>query len=214
MCHDLLCTAATGGVITKGLVGNLGDNQDPLAQYNPTEAKQLLKQYDPTGTLTADLTYSYNTGGLNDAVAEYLQNDWQTNLGIHVNLNPVGDASQFISNRLGGQYMMSRDGWQFDYNNPQDWYANLWGAFATAAGANTSGFDDPTYDSVLNQADAEPISQSLPLYDQLATILQQDVAYIPLYYSVGNFLIQPWVKGAGSNTGFDYYWDQISILSH
>jgi ABC-type oligopeptide transport system substrate-binding subunit len=147
-------------------------------------------------------------------VAEYLQNDWQTNLGIHVNLNPVGDASQFISNRLGGQYMMSRDGWQFDYNNPQDWYANLWGAFATAAGANTSGFDDPTYDSVLNQADAEPISQSLPLYDQLATILQQDVAYIPLYYSVGNFLIQPWVKGAGSNTGFDYYWDQISILSH
>ena len=214
VCHDLLCTAATGGLITKGLTGNLGDGQDPLAAYNPTEAKSLLKQYDPTGTLTANLTYSYNTGGLNDPVAEYLQNEWQTNLGVHVNLNPVGDASQFISNRLGGQYVMSRDGWQFDYNNPQDWYANLWGTFATAAGANTSGFDDPTYDSILNQADAEPIDQALPLYNQLATILQQDVAYIPLYYSVGNFLIQPWVKGAGSNTGFDYYWDQISILSH
>ena len=214
VCHDLLCTAATGGLITKGLTGYLGDNQDPLAQYDPTEAKQLLKQYDPTGTLTANLTYSYNTGGLNDPVAEYLQNDWQTNLGIHVNLNPVGDASQFISNRLGGQYEMSRDGWQFDYNNPQDWFDNLWGYLATAAGANTSGFDDPTYDSILKQADTEPIDQALPLYKQLAQILQQDVAYIPLYYSVGNFLIQPWVKGAGSNTGFDYYWDQISILSH
>ena len=214
VCHDLLCSAATGGLITKGLTGYLGDGKDPLADYNPTEAKQLLQQYDPTGSLTSNLTYSYNTGGLNDPVAAYLQNEWQVNLGVHVNLNPVGDASQFISDRLGGQYVMSRDGWQFDYNNPQDWFDNLWGVYATAAGANTSGFDDPTYDSTLKQADALPIDQALPLYNQLAQILQQDVVYIPLYYSVGNFLIQPWVKGAGSNTGFDYYWNQISILSH
>ncbi len=214
VCHDILCSADTGGLITKGLIGNLGAGNDPLAAYDPTKAKQLLQEYDPTGALTKNLTYAYNTGGLNDPVAAYLQNEWQVNLGVHVNLNPVGDTSQFISNRLGGQYVMSRDGWQFDYNHPQDWYANLWGYLATAAGANTSGFDDPTYDSILMQADSEPLSQALPLYNQLAQILQKDVAYIPLYYSVGNFLIQPWVKGAGSNAGFDYYWNQISILSH
>ena len=91
-------------------------------------------------------------------MATYLQNEWQTNLGVHVNLNAVSDASIFISNRLSGKYMMDRDGWQFDYNHPQDWYDNLWGVYATSAGANTSGFDDPTYDSILKQADTEPIA--------------------------------------------------------
>jgi oligopeptide transport system substrate-binding protein len=214
VCHDLLCKAATSGLISPGLTGNLGEGNDPLADYNPTEAKALLQQYDPTGSLTKNLTYSYNTGGLNDPTAAYLQNEWQVNLGIHVNLQPVSDASQFISNRLGGAYVMSRDGWQFDYNHPQDWYDNLWGYLATAAGANTSGFDDPTYDNILKQADQEPLTQALPLYNQLAQILIKDVAYIPLYYAVGNFLIQPWVHGAGSNAGFDYYWNQISISSH
>ena len=109
---------------------------------------------------------------------------------------------------------MARDGWQFDYNHPQDWYDNLWGYLATASGANTSGFDDPTYDSVLKQADAAPISTALPLYNQLAQILQQDVVYIPLYYSVANFAIRSYVKGAGSNSQADYYWNETSIQSH
>jgi ABC-type oligopeptide transport system substrate-binding subunit len=214
ICHDVLCAAATGGLITKGLIGYLGDNSDPLAQFNPSQAKTLLKQYDPSGSMTSNLKYSYNTGGLNDSVAQYLQNEWQTNLGVHVTLDPSSDASQFISNRLTGKYVMSRDGWQFDYNHPQDWYDNLWGYKATAAGANTSGFDDPTYDSVLKQADAEPLTQAEPLYNQLAKIMQQDVVYIPLYYSVGNFVFASYVKGAGSNAAFDYYWNNISLQSH
>ena len=144
VCHNLICSAATGGLITTGLVGNGGPNSDPLAKFDPTQAKSLLKQYDPTGSLTKNLTYSYNAGSLNESVAEYLQNEWKTNLGVKVNLNSVSDASIFINNRLSGKYEMSRDGWQFDYNHPQDWYDNLWGAIPTAEGANTSGFDDPT----------------------------------------------------------------------
>jgi oligopeptide transport system substrate-binding protein len=214
VCHDSLCKAATGGLITKGLVGYLGDGADPLAKYDPTTAMSLLKQYDPTGNLTKNLKYSYNTGGLNDPVAAYLQGQWSTNLGVNVKLDPSSDASQFINNRLTGKYVMARDGWQFDYNHPQDWFDNLWGAVATAGGSNTSGFDDPTYDSVLKQADATPLSTALPLYTQLQTILQQDVAYIPLYYSVGNLAIHSYVKGAGSNTQADFYWNEASILSH
>jgi len=214
VCHNVICSAATGGLITTGLVGNGGPNTDPLAKFDATQAKSLLAQYDPNGTLTKNLTYSYNAGSLNEGVATFLQNEWQTNLGVHVNLNAVSDASIFISNRLSGKYQMDRDGWQFDYNHPQDWYDNLWGVYATSAGANTSGFDDPTYDSTLKTADAEPLTQALPLYNQLAQILQSDVVYIPLYYSVGNFLIQPYVSGAGSNTAFDHYWNEIKILSH
>ncbi len=218
VCHNLLCEAATGGLITKGLAGYLGDNSDPLGKFDPTTAKSLLHQYDPNGTLTANMKYSYNAVGLNEPVATFLQGQWQTNLGVNVALDPAPSSSAFIASRLGGKFVMSRDGWQFDYNHPQDWFDNLWGA--DAAGANTSGYADPTgdpnptWDSTLKKADAEPLSQALPLYKQLSQMLEKDVAYIPLYYSVGQFLIHSYVKGAGSNTQADFYWDEISLLSH
>jgi oligopeptide transport system substrate-binding protein len=214
VCHNVTCSAATGGLITTGLIGNGGPNSDPLAKFDAAKAKSLIQQYDPGGADLKNLTYSYNSGSLNESVADFLQNEWQTNLGIHVNLNAVSDASIFISDRLSGKYQMDRDGWQFDYNHPQDWYDNLWGTYASSAGANTSGFDSPQYDTILKQADQEPLSQALPLYNQLAGILQTNALYIPLYYSVGNFLIQPYVQGAGSNTAFDHYWNEIKILAH
>ena len=37
-------------------------------------------------------------------------------------------------------------------------------------------------------------------------------AHIPLYYPIQQFLIKPYVKGAGSNNIFDHYWNEISIL--
>ncbi|MGA8015305.1 MAG: ABC transporter substrate-binding protein [Candidatus Dormiibacterota bacterium] len=213
-CGGVLCSAATSGLISPGLVGNLGAGNDPLADFNPTKAKQLLKEYDPTGQLTANLKYSYNSGGINDPVATDLQEQWKTNLGINVTLDPNPDSSAFIKTRLAGGYVMSRDGWQFDYNSPQDWYDNLWGKTVLSEGANTSGFDVPQYDTILAQADQEPTTQALTLYNQLAKLLITDVAYIPLYYAVGNFLIHSYVKGAGSNTQADYYWDEISLLAH
>jgi len=214
VCHNLICSAATGGLITAGLIGNGGANSDPLAKFDPVQAKALLKQYDPTGSLTAHIIYSYNAGSLNESAAEYLQNEWKTNLGVNVTLNSVSDASIFISSYLAGKYMMSREGWQFDYNHPQDWYDNLWGSISTADGLNATGWDNATYDSTLKTADAESLTQALPLYMQLGQILQSNVVYIPLYYSVSNFLIQPYVSGAGSNAAFDHYWDEIKILSH
>ena len=45
-------------------------------------------------------------------------------------------------------------------------------------------------------------------------MLIDDVAYIPLYYSVGSFLFEPYVQGAGTNNFFDHYWNELSILQH
>ena len=101
----------------------------------PTQAKALLKQYDPTRRADQEPHLLVQRGQpQRRASREYLQSQWQTNLGVNVNLNSVSDASIFISNRLSGKYVMSRDGWQFDYNHPQDWYDNLWGVYATLRG--------------------------------------------------------------------------------
>jgi ABC-type oligopeptide transport system substrate-binding subunit len=67
---------------------------------------------------------------------------------------------------------------------------------------------------MLAKADASPLSEAQPMYNQLAKMLQDEVVYIPLYYSVGAFLIKPYVKGAGTNSFFDYPWNQIQIQQH
>jgi ABC-type oligopeptide transport system substrate-binding subunit len=111
--------------------------------------------------------------------------------------------------------VLSRDGWQADYNHPQDWYDNLWGKIVGCPDSGcTTGYDPPAYDTLLAKADAETGDQAIADYKQLSQMLINDVIYIPLYYSVGSFLIKPYVKGAGTNSFFDYYWDQIQILSH
>src|SRR5262252_4610864 len=47
VCHNIVCVPATGGLITKGLKGYGGDNTDPLAKFDPNQAKTLFKGADP-----------------------------------------------------------------------------------------------------------------------------------------------------------------------
>lgn len=215
VCSNIVCSPATGGLISKGLAGYLGDNQDPLAKFDAAQAKQLLTSADPTGAKTANLSYAYDPNNpLNTTTAQFLQDQWQTNLGVHVNLTPV-DHSAFIKARLKGSYVMSRDGWQADFNHPQDWFDSLWGKAAGCPDANcTSGYQTAAYDSAVAAADQLPLDQAIPKYQAISQMLIADVAYIPLYYSVGAFLIKPYVKGAGTNAFFDYWWNQIQIQSH
>jgi ABC-type oligopeptide transport system substrate-binding subunit len=215
VCGNILCSPATGGLITKGLIGYLGDGADPLAAFDPVKAKALLKGADPTGSKTANLTYAYDpeTPVFKDS-AVFLQDQWQTNLGVHVNLLAVSHHALLVA-RQTGKYVLVRDGWQADYNHPQDWFSGLWGsALGCPDSGCVSGYTTPAYDALLAKANAEPLDQALADYKSLSMMLINDVAYIPLFYSVGAFLIKPYVQGAGSNNFVDYPWNGISIKSH
>ena len=214
VCHDIVCTAATGGLITKGLTGYAGDNSDPLAKFDAAQAKTLLDQNGGAAAVSG-LSYTYDPNNpLNTSVAQFIQDQWQTNLGVHVDLTPV-DHSAFIKGYLTGHYVLARNGWQADYNHPQDWVDNLWGKGPGCPDSGCgSGYDTKAYDDAVAAADALPIDQAIPKYQAIMKTLEDNAIYIPLYYSQGAFLIKPYVKGAGTNNFFDYYWDQIQILSH
>ncbi len=215
VCQGIVCTAATGGLIPPTLVGYMGDNQDPLGKFDAAKAKQLLQSADPTGSKTKGLTYTYDPeNALNKPTAEFLQSQWHDNLGVDVAIAPVSH-SQFIQARLKGSYVLSRDGWQADYNHPQDWFDNLWGNVVGCPDSGcTTGYSPAAYNTLLAKADAEAMPAALADYKALNQMLIDDVVYIPLYYSVGSFLIKPYVKGAGTNSFFDHYWNEIQILSH
>jgi oligopeptide transport system substrate-binding protein len=214
VCQGVVCQHATGGLIPPTLIGHM-DTTDPLSAFDPAKAKQLLQSADPTGAKTKGLQYAYDPENpLNVGNAQFLQAQWQENLGVHVDLLPVAH-SPFIKARLKGSYVLSRDGWQADYNHPQDWFDNLWGHVVGCPDSGcTTGYNKKEYNDLLDKADAEPLDQAKADYAKLNQMLIDDVVYIPLYYSVGAFLIKPYVKGAGSNAFFDHYWNEIQILQH
>jgi oligopeptide transport system substrate-binding protein len=215
LCADVVCIPATGGVIPKGLVGYLGDGNDPLAAYDPGKARSLLLSADPNGSKTKNLVYTYDPENpFNEPTAKLLQAEWQANLGVTVALQSI-PHTRFITERLKGTYVLSRDGWAADYDHPQDWFDNLWGQPAGCPDTScSSGYQTHAYDELLARADAEPLAMAITDYKTLSRQLIDDVAYIPLFYTVDPFLFKPYLLGAGSNNMFDYYWNQIQITAH
>ena len=208
--HGITCTAATGGLISKGLKGYLGDNTDPLAKFDAATAKQLLKSADPNGTKVKGLTYNFNPGAFNKAVAENLQSQWQDNLGVKVELAAT-ERQSFFSRRTKKEYTIFRHSWQADYDHPQDWFDNL---FVTDAGNGGTGYSNPQVDSLTKTADSKKLDDAIADYKKASQLMIDDAAYAPLVYTQGVFLFKPYVKGAGANGFNDYYWSDIQIAQH
>jgi oligopeptide transport system substrate-binding protein len=215
LCANLICAQATGGLIPKGLLGYLGDGADPLSAYDPARAKTLLASADPTGAKTKGLVYTYDPENpFNETTAKFLQAQWLANLDVSVEVRAVPRAA-FITNRLRGDYALSRDGWAAEYNHPQAWFDSLWGVVAGCPDVTcTSGYTTKAYEQLLARADTEHIPAAMGDYNALSRMLIDDVVYIPLYYTLSAFLIKPYVQGAGTNNLYDYPWSQIRLTAH
>jgi oligopeptide transport system substrate-binding protein len=205
------CVSATGGLISKGLKGYLGDAADTNAKFDPAAARAEYKAWDPTGAKVKNLTYTYDTNPFNKAVCENLIDQWKKNLGATVSCVEM-DRKTFFDDRNGRcAYPLFRQSWSADYDHPQDWFDYL---FVTGASSSGSCYSNPSVDKVVAGADAAPLTQSLVTYKTAGYVLIEDVAFAPLLYGVQQYLVQPYVVGAGGNALYDFYWTEARILKH
>lgn len=193
------CEAATGGLISKGLTGYLGDGNDPDAKFDAASAKTEYAAWDPTGARVKGLTYTYDSNPFNKAVCANLQAQWKKNLGVDVGCVEL-DRKTFLESRDRCSFRMFRQSWAAEYDDPRDWYDTLF------ASGGTSGacFADPSLAALLAQAD----------YAGVARLLIDDSVLGALLYGVQAYAIHSYVKGAGGNALYDYSWTEIRILQH
>jgi len=208
------CTAATGGLIAKGLKGYVGDGKDPNAVFNASTAKADYTKWDPSGSKIASLKYRYNASAGNTKIAQNLQSQWKANLGINIDLAP-SDFPTLIADRNAKKTPLARGSWGADYDHPQDWFDNLWTCDAAKVGhGGTEGYCNPAMDKTLATANAESIDKAIPSYQQAGQTLIDDNVDAVLFYGTQTYFTHTYVQGAGFNSLYDFNWQGIKILKH
>jgi oligopeptide transport system substrate-binding protein len=189
----------------------------PLNSYpfDVTKAKALLKEagYDTPEKVKALSDEINNFGGgksggiafnsdasVNKAWAENVQQQLKTNLGLEIKLNPVATFAEFLKRRdEDKEFIMYRGSWGADFLDPQNFYEAL---FVSTSGTNQSNYKNPKYDDVVLKKGNVGKTQAErdEAYGEAEKILQQDAAYVPLFYGIEVRLIRPTVTGWGYNS--------------
>jgi oligopeptide transport system substrate-binding protein len=205
------CIRATGGVISKGLQGYLGDGADHNVKFDAAAAKSEYQAWDPDGAKVKGLTYTYDTNAFNKAVCDNLAAQWKKNLGVTVGCVEM-DRKTFFDQRNGAcAYPLFRQSWAADYDHPQDWFDYL---FVTGASSSGSCYSNPNLDKVVAGADVKPASAAASDYRVAGFMLVDDSVFGGLLYGVQQYLVHPYVRGAGGNALYDYDWTLVRIVKH
>ena len=204
------CVPATGGLVSKGLVGFLSDGADPNTKFDATAAKAEYRRWDPSGTKVRGLTYTYDTDPFNKAVCANLVAQWQKNLGVAVRCVEV-DRKTFFDKRNGRcAYPLFRQSWSADYDHPQNWFDYLF----VAINSGGSCYSNPIFDKAVRAADQKPIASAVADYKAAGQTLMAHVVFAGLVYGVQQYLAHPWVKGVGGNALYDFAWTDARIVKH
>jgi oligopeptide transport system substrate-binding protein len=143
-------------------------------------------------------------------VCENLASQWKQNLGVSVQCASQ-DRASFFSARNKCTYPIFRHSWGADYDHPQDWFDFL---FVTNAGSGGSCYSNPALDSLVKNANTKPLSAALADYKAAGKMLVDDSVAGNLVYGIQQYVIHPYVKGAGGNALYDFRWSGVRILQH
>jgi oligopeptide transport system substrate-binding protein len=205
------CMEATGGLISKGLLGYLGDGVDPNVKFDPAAALAEYKAWDPTASKVKGLTYTYDMNPFNQAVCANLAAQWKKNLAVTVQCVET-DRVSFFGGRNGQcAYPAFRQSWSADYDQPQDWFDNL---FVSSAPSSGSCYSNASLDRLIAMADAEKSSDAIASYRTAGYILVDECDLAALLYGVQPYLVHSYVRGAGGNALYDNSWTSARIVQH
>jgi oligopeptide transport system substrate-binding protein len=169
-----------------------GDGYQPPAGLQPdiAEAKRLLAEAGfPEGRGFPVLSFLYPSKFPSDrGIAVELQAMWQRHLGITVALTSE-EYKTYLDSQKKVDYDVSRSSWVGDYNDPNTFLD----MFLTTSGNNRTGWASPAYDTLINQAAAEPDSaKRYAILQQAETqLIETECVIAPVYHYVGVQFYQP-----------------------
>jgi len=160
--------------------------------YDPVLAKQLLAEagYSSDNPFPK-LEILFNTNEGHRKVALAIQQMWQNELGIEVELVNQ-DWKVYLSREMVGDFQISRAGWIGDYEDPNTFLDLM----RPNRGNNKTGWENMDFDALVEEANT--INDQEKRYELLyeaEKILIDNMPIIPLYTYVRVYQLSPDVKG-------------------
>lgn len=187
--------------VAPGMPGAHGDFQQEsgkLFSSDPSTAKALLQQgMKQLGITTLPaITFDYDSGTAQQKLAEAMQQMWQQNLGVHVNLRT--EEWKVYLDKLGkGNYQFARLGWIDSYADPTNILQLETGGF----GANFTGFKNAQYDKLVQDAESTTdVAKREQEMHQAEKLLMEQMPVGPINFytnvfafsnKLGNFYVLP-----------------------
>jgi oligopeptide transport system substrate-binding protein len=187
------------GIVTTSWIPKdmLAYNPDIGTEFDPEQAKKWLAEAGyPGGKGFPEASFLWPDVSYNRVIAEALQSMWKQYLGIEVELMNE-EWKVYLSTINTNPPEIHRAGWGADFPDPH----NFMSLFECNTGNNRTGWCNPEYDSLVDQAAEETdIAKRKELYDKAQKILTEtDAPIAPFYNTKQQNLIKPYVKGLVPN---------------
>ncbi len=160
------------------------------------EARRLLAEAGhPGGKGLGELAILVNKGHEHVPLAEVVQHQWRTHLGLNVRIEKV-EWKVFLDLVHEMKYQIARGGWYGDYVDPNTFLD----MFVTDGGNNETGWSNTRYDGLIAAAARETDPhRRMDILRRAERILLDEVPIMPIYYYTAAMLVRPGLEGVEPN---------------
>ncbi|HKW59893.1 MAG TPA: peptide ABC transporter substrate-binding protein [Candidatus Dormibacteraeota bacterium] len=174
-----------------GYNSGLGAQKFDVAQARASLSASGLSAKQISVTVSFDQTSDFRK-----ATAKFLHDQWATNLGINVVLQPL-DANTLGSRKESGQFQVTGpDGWNADYPDQADWFDT----FLTTSSLNFAFWQNQQYDNFVSVARTDvQAGRRDQEYLQAQSMLVNEAPVAFLAQTVSWYLVEPYVRGMATS---------------
>lgn len=180
-----------GGVLPKGIPGY--DESITGMPHDPAKAKALLAEAGfPEGRGLPPLTLTFREKQPDLAKTAEVVKEQLAAVGITADLNEM-EWGAFLKKTDNREIPFFHMRWGADYLDPQNFLSVL---LTSKAPENRTGYNNPEYDKLCEQADAETdATKRFALYNEAEKMVVEDAPWVPIYYQKDLELIKPYISG-------------------
>ena len=182
--------------VPEGMEAATGYAPVQTAAEDAAEAVRLLAEAGyPGGKGFPKITITFNADEGHQMMAELIQAQWKSRLGIDVELASM-EWGAFLDAQSRLDYWVARAGWTADYVDPNTFLD----MFLTDGANNQTGFSSPAYDRLIAEASRTPAGEARDaVFAEAETILMDELPVLPLFMRVSKNLVAPWVTAFPEN---------------